>query len=204
MPFIPVLGVVQAELVYTWEGQTVETVLHFEPSDPPTPALMTELGAFLVTWFNTVLKPTMPTTISLVNIKLTDLTTETAPVVNYGTGLPIAGTGASPALPNNVAFVITKRTAQRGRSFRGRIYHPGLMEGSVTGNTVSGSAATAIIGAYDDLLAFSTAGATWTMGVVSRYTNLAPRATGVFTGVVNLTTDGNVDSQRRRLPGRGA
>ena len=43
----------------------------------------------------------------------------------------------------------------------------------------------------------------WSMVVVSRYENNAPRAEGIATLVDRLSSDGVIDSQRRRLPGRG-
>lgn len=204
MPFIPVPDVVQAELICTWSTQVIETVLHFQPDNPPDPGNMAELGAELVGWWSSDIRPVVPTTLTLTQVKLVDLSTETGLVLNYSTGLPLVGTGASPSLPNNVACVITKRTLLRGRSFRGRIYHPGLMENQVVDNTVSGTTVSGLLGIYGQLRTFSTTSADWNMVVVSRYSNNAPRATGVATFVNSLSCDGTIDSQRRRLPGRGS
>lgn len=204
MAFIPAPSICQAELIYAFDTQVCEIVLHFEPTTALTPTKMTELGAYLVAWWNTNLKTLTPPQASLTAIKLTDLTTNIAPVVNYGVGLPIVGTNASPSLPNNCAMVITKRTLLRGRSYRGRIYHIGLNEAAVTTNTVLSTYVTSCLVAYNILLSFVTASATWDMVVVSRFENNAPRVTADSNQVVSLDCDGVVDSQRRRLPKRGA
>lgn len=204
MPFIPAVGVCQAELIYAWDTQIVQNVLHFEPDTALTPELMLELGPHLVTWWNTSLKGSSPTNLQLSSIKLTDLTTQTAPSFVYSTGLPLTGTGGSPSLPNNCALVITKRTVFRGRSFRGRIFHPGLYESIVTGNTVDAGAVSSFVSAWSQLRTFTTTGASWNMVVISRQADLVPRETALITEVLSLSSDGVVDSQRRRLPRRGA
>jgi len=203
MPFIPAPDVLQAELVYNWNAQIVETVLQFQCTTALTPTLMNQAGAFLVTWWKDVIDGYMSNSLSLIQVKLTDMTTQIAPVINYATGLPAAGTNASPTMPNNVACVITKRTLLRGRSFRGRIYHPGLCEAQVVANSVDGPTLTALITEYNKLIHFTTVGASWDMVVMSRYHDNAPRTTADSNQVTNLTSDGVVDSQRRRLPGRG-
>ena len=204
MPYIPVLGVVQAEFVQSLDTQIIENVLHFKPDGLPDPTEMAELGAYLAAWWNTSMKIHQPTVQSLTVIKLTDLSSAISPVVTYGTGMPIAGTNASPALPNNCALCITKRTALRGRSYRGRYYFGALNEASVTANVVSPGLTAGVVSALNLLRSFSTASAEWTMGVISRYFEKNPRPAGIYTPITSHDTDGIVDSQRRRLPRRGA
>lgn len=203
MAFIPVPGIVQAELIYNWNSQVVETVLHFEPDNPPTPALMIELGVELVTWWSGGLKGFMSNMITLTQVKLTDLSTATAPVINHTALLPQTATNASPSMPNSVTVAITKRTILRGRSYRGRIYHPGLVEAQVLNNAIDPPSLVNIIAEYAEQISFTTPGANWNMVVISRQENNVPRTTGIHTGVLSLSSDGVVDSQRRRLPGRG-
>lgn len=194
----------QIELISLWDSQTVESVLHFTAPSGPTVTDLNNLGLALVNWWTTNIKPNMPTTLQLSDIRMTDLSSQTGQVFDYATGMPVVGTSASPSLPNSVACVFTKRTAQRGRSYRGRIYQYGLTEAAVTNNLLAGSNVSGYITAYNLLRSFSTATMTWTFVVASRYNNGAPRTTGVATPVVNITSDGVIDSQRRRLPGRGA
>lgn len=203
MPFIPVPNTVQAELVYNWNGEICENVFHFEAAGAPIVSEMVELGEYLINWYDVHLQPLHTGNISLINVKLTDLNAAFAPAVDVSTGLPLVGTLPGDSLPNNVAACISKRTIFRGRSYRGRIYHPCLGEAQVTGNTILTATRTSLLAAYSLLIGFSTAGEAWQMVVVSRFEGGAPRATGLTTPVTNLSMETTVDSQRRRLPGRG-
>ena len=206
MPFIPTPNAVQAELIYNWDSQICETVLDYVKASPWNSDSMAELAEGLLETWNANLKGSMPTTLSLIGVRVTDISSQTGPVVEQGIGLPSVGTAASPSLPNNVAIVFTKRTGLRGRSYRGRIYHPGLLESNVVGNTVDAVTAAALRSKWEAFLAIplTVAADEALMVVVSRQNNNVPRAEGVATLVENLTTDGIVDSQRRRLPRRGA
>lgn len=203
MAFIPVPNTIQLELVYAWDNQVAQTVLHYTKASPWTPSTMTEACVSMIAEWNTGMKPLMPLTLSLIQIRATDLSSATGTVINYATGLPIAGTNSAPSLPNSVAMVVTKRTLLRGRSYRGRIYHPGLNESAVLANQVLATTAAQIVAVYTAMMSLTLTADEATMTVVSRFNNNAPRATGVATLVNNMTTDGVVDSQRRRLPGRG-
>jgi hypothetical protein len=204
MPFIPVLGVVQAEMFFQWDSQLVENVLHFKPVVAGyNTAQLNDLAAALAAWWNTNMKASAYSTVSLTGVKITDLDDVTGQVVDLSSGIPIVGTSVSPSLPNNVTCVFTKRTALRGRSFRGRIYHIGLTEAAVTGNIVSAGSVTGFITSYNLLTTFTAATKVWKLGVISRAFQGAPRVTGVFTECTQFTSDGIIDSQRRRLPGRG-
>jgi len=203
MPFVPMLNTVQAEFVYTWNNQICQNVLQFEAAGSLSVPNMLELGAELVTWYDTLLQPLQSTFCALTSIRLTDMTAEFAPGLDYSTGLPLVGTAGTDSMPNNVSISLTKRTVFRGRSFRGRIYQVGMVESQVQGNVVLATPLANMIAAWEDLLAFSTASESWTMVVASKFEGGAPRATALLTPVINISSDGIVDSQRRRLPGRG-
>lgn len=204
MPFVPVPEAVQVEMIYSLNGQTVENVLHFRTADSINTASMTALATNLGLWWSSDLRPFFATTVSLLRIRVTDITNVTGPVVEYGGGLPLVGTGIGTQMPNNVALVITKRTDQRGRSYRGRIYHFGWTEEQNTINVVSPTIVNAVLAAYNELKAFPSGTHTWNLSVVSRYQNGNWLVEGIATPVTQLTTDGSIDSQRRRLPGRGS
>jgi len=206
MPFIPADNVAQAELIYTWQGETVENVLHYLPDVALSSALMGELASLLVTQWASDFQALMPTTLSLVNVRMTNLSAADADGFDWGIGLPLVGTRTgtgTDSLPNSIALCITKVTAFRGRTRRGRIYHPGLAENQVVGNAVAVTSLPAILAAYADLIELVTAGATWNMQVISRRLNNDWRVEALVTPVVSMRTDGVIDSQRRRLPGRG-
>lgn len=128
-------------------------------------------------------------------------------LVEYSqTGSPVAGTGAGDPLPNEVAAVVTLRTAFAGKHFRGRAYISGANEAQndAAGHiaTAYNTAAAAFITAVQS--AMGTEGIT--LAVLSRpnYLNLTPPAdiqtyAGAVTPVTSITTRDVVwDSQRSR------
>lgn len=203
MPFIPATNVMQAELVYNWDGQIVENVLHYQRAGGVTAGAMNDLGTALVTWFNGSIKSVVAATCQLTEVRIMDLTSEFAPGVTWTSGLPILGTAGGASLPNNVSLALTKRTLFRGRAYRGRIYQVGLTETSVTANLVLSLATTILLPAWISILSITCGGVVCPMVVVSKFEGNLPRGSALVTPVVNITTDSVVDSQRRRLPKRG-
>lgn len=203
MPFIPADDVLQVEFLITCNGQRVENVVHYYADAAWTITDMTAFGTPLVTWWVNNIRPLVHTGTSLRAIRMTDMRAAIAPVIEFNTGLPSVGSGAGASLPNSVSTVITKRTTLRGRSYRGRIYTYGMMETQMDGDAINPAVTTSYINAWNAALTFTVGAITWNMVVLSRYANNAPRANGEHTAVLNFTSDGIVDSQRRRLSGRG-
>lgn len=109
------------------------------------------------------------------------------------------GDAAFDALPNQVAAVVSLRTAFIGRSYRGRLYIPGLVAGSIQDNQISTGQQTGLQDAFAALdAAFDVAGYTWV--VASYQENNVLRSTAVGTPVETLIVNKRVDTQRRRLP----
>lgn len=204
MPFIPVPNTAQLELVYLWQGQRCQNVLHYVKASPWDITQLTELCEAAVVEWGAGLDIWASETLSLIEVVATDLSSQTGPVVNYAEGLPIPGSVESESLPNNCSMVITKRTQKRGRSYRGRIYVCGLTEGAVNGNQVNQANVTGLLAGWTAMLSLAITDDEANMCVVSRYQEGQPLSQGIATLVTNLTTDGVIDSQRRRLPGRGA
>ena len=195
--------VIQFEAVYNWDGQICQNVIHYRGSIGFTATNVVPLCAEFVSKWNATMKAYMPSVLSLTGIKVTDLSSQSGWTFFYQTGLPIVGTSAGASLPNNCAVVITKRTGKRGRSYRGRIYQPGLTELHTTGNVVQTTPLNAFIAFWEDMRFFDTGVVECYMQVISRFQDGVQLAVGEATDVTNLTSEGTVDSQRRRLPGRG-
>lgn len=204
MPFIPAIFTVEAEFRYLQSGQKTENRLFFEYVSDPSVSDMETLGAQLLDWWDDNLKPLQNTLTSLREIYITNLTTGFSPTVSIVPSTGNTGTLAGSVLPNNSTITISFRTEGRGRSSRGRNYAVGLVEPvlGVGGQTVLQSFADDLAAAYNVL---TTPPATdWTWSIVSFYTNGVPRAEGLVIPVQSaVVVDLDLDSQRRRLPGRG-
>lgn len=204
MPFVPVPNTLAVDVIYEQMGQRVENTLYFEHASPGwTEASINAWLQDLRVLIESELMPLLHAGIALVQLVGTLLDAVDSLSVVLNVSPPFTGSATGDGLPNNVTYTVQFKTNQRGRSFRGRNYVPGIPAQSISGNSVSSGFRTGVLAFYAELLALATAeGATWV--VVSRFTNGAPRVTGVTTPVTTAATaDTTLDSQRRRLPGRG-
>lgn len=193
----------RAVLNFSYDNEPAANVLHFRESIVPASGDPCLLGEDLATWWSTEVAPNVPSTCILNNVTVTDLSASGPPACVFTAGLPDSGGGASAQLPNNATLVFSVRTLLRGRSFRGRIYHVGLGETFVTGNQAVALLLAPLLAAYQTLVTdLGTPGTTgWQLGILSYFTAGALRPQPVFTDADSISTDGVVDSQRRRLPG---
>lgn len=209
MPYVPVANTVMVEIIYQWDAQTVENTLYFEMGDAPDVGQINDLLENVAGWWTNSLADQICNTIEMVEVRGTDLTTQTGPVASFVTGLPLLGGNPGEPLPANCAACVSFKTNVRGRAFRGRNYVPGLPSDEVASNHLSSGWMSATLGAYNDLPA-SVALSGFTHVVVSRYSGSTivdgkkvptPRAAGITTPVTAYSfADDVVDSQRGRLP----
>lgn len=122
---------------------------------------------------------------------------------------PTAGTDAAGGiqLPASASLAIKKSTGALGRSGRGRWYWPiGSGGFLVDGNTVLSAAAVnwaAALQSFQNAVEASTH--LPKMGIVSYFSGGAMRSSGLFQQITSWgASDLRVDSQRRRLSGRGS
>lgn len=197
-------SVMKFELRYDWDNEEVENILYVATPAPANYSDVANTCIDLNTWWSTEIKPLQANTVTLREIYGKVMIAGAAPEYTETTGLPSAGTKVGASQPNNVSLAISFRTGFAGRSFRGRNYIIGLVEGDVTNNQVGAAVLNAWQTAYQQLLP---AGGYLNFGVwsvYSQFTNGDLRPTGVATSIIAAVfTNDIVDSQRRRLPGRG-
>lgn len=205
MPQLVVANAGQLRLIWALGGQlyalNVMGVVN-SGSVAITQALTNTIGTAIKSSFTSSgLGSQVHTTVTLANVGLRDLrTANTAEFID--TGGAVAGTSAGDLLPPQVAICITLRTAQAGRSFRGRVYLPGFAEAENTAAGIKsnlGNPVGFITGIQSALVAQSL-----NLGVLSRprVAPLTPSA-GFITPVTSIVArDAIWDTQRRRaVPG---
>lgn len=204
MAFIHAPNVGEFRINQRYIGQEVQNTLYFRPVGTVMGAAwLTSFAGELAAWWQARIAPNVGAGLSLNNVTGVDLTTDSGPVGIYTPTSPVEGTKPGNALPGNVTWCVTFKSPKRGRSYRGRNYIAGLVDSTVTGNTLDIVTANAFRDGYAALLdvPFSDAGE-WVL--VSRYHDKAPRAVADVVGVNAVGYhDLFLDSQRRRLPGRG-
>jgi hypothetical protein len=210
MPFVPVPGTLAIDIIYTLDNQRAENTLYFERPDGWSLAQIITFMDALAVFISTDLIPLLASATQFVELIGRLLDTASSVGFNLPISPPVSGTNTSEPLPNNVTFTTSFRTGLSGRSFRGRNYTVGMPSDKVVGNLVTLDFRTGILDFYTGLIAFAADNdCTWV--VVSRFSgvdgsgNPIPRVTGVTTPVLTVGQfDNVVDSQRRRLPGRGS
>jgi hypothetical protein len=204
MAFIPINNTAEIHVRGVLDNQHVENTLYFVRSlDIDAGSLMALALDVMDYWVSNMI-PLLNTNYALAEVFARDLTTEGGFEATAVPGSPTHGTYDSATLPNNVTMCVSFRTGVAGRSARGRNYWATLTEGDVAANTISTTFSSAVVNAYAGMIGADTVSSSWQWVVASRYADGAPRPSGyVFNINAVLVVDNIVDSQRRRLPGRG-
>lgn len=205
MAFVPFSNVGQFNVRATFQTNQIENVLHFANDvETITPSILVAGATVLLNSWASNMVDLLHEDYLFREVYAVDLTTSTSETATALLTPPQAGLVGGAAAPGNAALVITHRTTLRGRSFRGRTYIGGLAGTNIDGNIIDSTAANDILEAFnavvDDMLAEG-----WSFVVCSRISGGVERTTGISTVVAtSLLRDFNIDSQRRRLNGRGA
>jgi len=205
MDFVPVPDGALVELVGQLDGQVCENTLWFQNSADFGASDLLDLGNGVIEWWRDQMAPGISDQVTITGANVTDMRTQTGPGVFVLPSTPLAGEGTSPPAPNNVALCISFRTAFRGRSARGRNYIYGLQENQYTKSRVDAGVTDFFQDAYAVMVGGGTLVPGWEWCVVSRITAGNPRTSALVRPVIAaVVVDPVLDSQRRRLPGRGA
>jgi hypothetical protein len=196
--------------------QVITNTIYVLSADTWTAPELTALCQAIIAWYESDLAPQLSTDHALTKVVARDLTTEESVGVEVQGNSTSHGTRNSPALPGNVAIAMKLVTGLTGRNRRGRLFIGGLGEDEVTGNGVVGNRLDDLLAAFNGLITIiNQAGGTWVVNSQYNGTELEDkpdgqrirvpiaRAAGVTTPVTTVTSDGLLDSQRRRLTGRG-
>jgi hypothetical protein len=201
MPQLVIRDTVEVKLIWEYvPGRGGRNVLHgiVAGNFVVTQAIANNLGGAVASAYTTSgLAALCPASVRSFGVSLRDIRTPNQPeLISSVTAVP--GTAVGDLLPKQTAFVVTLRTAQAGRSYRGRVYLGGFSEGN---NDVSGNAAAAVSTAS---VAFITAvqGAmsaqAITLAVGSR-ANIPLNKTDFSTPVTAIQARNNLwDTQRKR------
>jgi len=205
MPFVPVLDTAKVCLRFSKAGQQVCNVLHVEADTAIDNTVLNQIGSIVTTWATTQYLNHLSSDMTLEAVEVTDLTTAGGLGIVYTTGLPQTGGDTSGALPNNVAVAVKLATGLTGRSHRGRTFVPGIAAGALTADKqhINSTLQGILISAFDALISDLIAEGL-TLVVTSLVSGGVPRTAGVNTPVLAPFVNTTLDSQRRRLPERGA
>lgn len=193
-------------MIFTQAGEFLENVFHVSAATPFDLAALQTLRGVFDTWDSVTGKTLRIAACTLVRIRTRALDTANSATEDWNLPAARAGTQGGSMLPLNSTFAIKLSTGLAGRSYRGRIYMCGISSVFLADSASITTAARDLLVAGLNTLRTNiiAANAAWRMCVASTYTNGAWRTTGVCTTVSNaVATNLDLDSQRRRLRGRG-
>jgi hypothetical protein len=204
MAFVPIANACSVELRLSWSGQRCELTFGFSRLAPFDATTLQAIADKVASWWAGALRANIGSQISLTETYARALDSETAP--SYTSLVSAGTTGSLPSstVPQNLAFCVSFRTAQRGRANRGRNYVPVSTTSHFgAAGYVSSAYRNVVLAHYQKLLPGGTYDPT-----PARWCVLSRQLDGVVMGravpiIAVVATNDAIDSMRRRLPGRG-
>lgn len=206
MALVTIPGTMKCSFFYTLGGEQAMNRIYVRiGASLPSQGDCQTVANALDTWWEGNVQALISDQMAIREIEVVSIAEENGPQATFSAGFPLAGDSADPLLPNNVAWCISLRSGLTGRSARGRWYWCGLTENQVTGNLVLTTPADSIVAAMQNLID-TIQSLSANVVIASFFSAGVPRVGGPVTFVVTeaLAVDQVVDSQRRRLPGRGS
>lgn len=199
MAFQAVPNGIEVKFIGSQAGQPVINVFNVDNKAPVTLAALTAVAALFETWWRTSIRGGIATSYSLDQIIATDISVQNGIQHILVPASPRTGAVATASAAANAALVVSWRTAQIGRSFRGRTYVGGLPQSAfVSANAFDPTyAAGFAVGGAALITALTSAGKA--LAVLSRYANGVLRVTGLLTEIVSVIVNLASDSSRKRL-----
>ena len=204
MPFISIPNTLSVEMRATLFEQEVENTFYVQVPGGYAFADLESVGTIFETWADEFLSGLLPGSVRIDEFYIRGMENasdlERTVVLSPG----IVGIRAGAGAPGNVTLAIKRLTGFTGRDHKGRIYLLGLSKNDVTGNVVAEDLANAWVETLDELTAGLLAEG-YIASVVSKLDQGGLTPHGRAFAITNwAVTDFAVDSQRRRLAGRGS
>lgn len=201
-PFIPMPSGIHLCFDFTTAGQNWQFCLSARKTSGGaiTSGDLTAAAQAGVDWWNNTFKAGIRPGTTLRQVRAVDETSQGAPVGIITVGN--AGTSAGGDVPLNAALVVSQRTAKRGRSYRGRAYISGLADNLASEVDFTSTVAN-LLATWFGTLKTNLVAAGFTMVVATKHHNGVIVTPAELNDVTAFVVDTHVDSQRRRLFGRG-
>jgi len=203
---ITIPNVVKCAMRYRQGTLEAYNIMYVLCPGPASGANLATIAGVFQTWWNGTFRAVQSSNISWLGVDLTAMDSPGSPFLAYTNTGTLTGAVGSVPFPPQVTVAISLKTGLSGRSYRGRIYHIGLLAANViTDGTISPAQVVSMTGWYNTLrTALTAAGFPWC--VASLYSGVdvngdkIPRLVGVPTVVTSIVVGSRVDTQRRRLP----
>lgn len=197
MAFVPIPGCIEARVHgQNVTGQDIIHVLHFKGAGThPTNAEVIAAAQFYVTTVFPLLRPALTTRYTLLDVTARDISIAAGYEFTQFVTTNNTGTDGSDPYAASAALSQSWRTTHAGRKERGRTYWGPFTEGGITGDRIQSGILNVLIQVGVALISQSPS-----VGLTFGIKSLADTA---FKEVTAYVLETIIDSQRRRLTGRG-
>lgn len=203
MAFIPAPNAIRICLQMEWASQTVEICIGILKSTAVSAADLATVAGDMEAWRQAELRPLTSIDVEFKQWYALSLSTSTSPSLIVPIVAANFGVAGSPTVSNNTTLVTTFQTDLRGRSYRGRVYTVGIPTADVVSSVEADPGYSLDLNnAYAAINSYLTSG--FVHCVISYQNNNVMRTTAARTPVTGYRTESRLDSQRRRLEGRGS
>jgi|SRR5690242_1658735 len=189
--------IARVTMVFNRDTRVFNNSWHVYRSVGWVPADLVTIATAFYNWWTAAYKACVPTATLLTNIHVQVYDPTGSPWVYDRPVSPAEnGTRAGTSEAANVTLATSLRAGLAGRAYRGRYYVPGVIEADVNPNdtAISGIVTTLAVAATNLIGPALPAG--FTLVIFHRFDNL-------FSTIVSYVVENLIDSQRRRLAGRG-
>jgi len=194
----------KVQMYFSTPGGVAMNVLNFRTDGGWNAVSLDVLVDEVATSWEAQFSPLQSDQVECYRIVATDLGAPIPAQVDKAPVNDLTGGRASVIMPGNVTVVTKFGTGLAGRSQRGRTYHIGLTDDMCVGDSLVAGMADTIRDAWIDFAGeVHDSPAAADLVVVSYCHNNAWRTAAQVLNVTTFTTEGILDSQRKRLFGRG-
>lgn len=197
---------VKVAMRYLVDGLPMYNVLNVLCPGPASPADLTAIAGVFQAWWNAELRPSLSGAQQWLGADLYALDGPGSPVLVYNNSGVLTGSLAGGVYPPNVSICVSFKTGLSGRSYRGRLYMPGMPNVAPVSGGFTDAGSVAFWLPRFDAIRTRLVAAGYQLCIVSLYSGTNPdgskheRPVGIATPVITVSMDRRVDSQRRRLP----
>lgn len=196
MPTPNAPAICRVSMLFSRDTRTFVNTFHVYRSTAWSISAMTALATIFSDWWTNNYRQFVWTGVALTQIQVRNYNPALPLAYDYTPAAPVPGLVNTPPDPASATLSTSWRTGLAGRKFRGRFYTVGMVEAHSQDNDTVTSAYVIAAGAAASALIANVVAGGLSLMIFHRIDN-------TFTQVVSTIVENLVDSQRKRLAGRG-
>lgn len=195
--------VCKVAMIFAHDTRQVVNTFHVARATGWDITSMNALAVAVKNWWDTLYKLAVPASVALTQVQVRQYNPLAPLAFDFPVSPTIPGTRGFTQEAGNVSLTMSERSGLAGRAFRGRIFSVGVGEGDVSTDDRASSALVVLLGNAIANLIFGSLPAGDILSIFHRPGPVPRPRDNTYTPVQTYVMENIIDSQRRRLPGRG-